>query len=306
MIDVPNEIRNGDVIPIFHISTGKDSVATALAAREAAVDISRLVCADTGWEKEPEFRQHLYAISYHLGPSIAIVGRPGGYEKLILERAAFPTKSGRNGTGRFCTEELKTKPLQEYHKDIQKKTGKQTAAVLGIRAEESDARAKMPTWKWDDEFECWTWLPIHSWTIQQVLEIHHKWSVPLHKLYRMGYDRVGCWPCTVYAGKGEIRRIAHDDPPTIDRVEALEKRATEIRAARNEEQPGRYSHPRATAFQTKTPGHVMGIREIVAWSRTTHGGRQLDLLPEPPRGGCAKWGMCDMGSQVDRNEQEQP
>lgn len=34
------------------------------------------------------------------------------------------------------------------------------------------------------------------------------------------------------------------------------------------------------------------IDEVVAWSRTARGGRQLTLIDEP-LGGCARWGLCE-------------
>jgi 3'-phosphoadenosine 5'-phosphosulfate sulfotransferase (PAPS reductase)/FAD synthetase len=295
MIDVPDLVRSGAVEPVYHLSTGKDSVATLCAAREAGLPLQWVACADTGWERAPDFAEHLAAVSAALDIKVRVVGRDGGMRQLVRERAAFPSRSGAHGTGRFCTEKLKTEPLQRFHEEVRAATGRDTVAVLGIRADESVARAAMPPWEWDDEFGCWTWLPIHRWSVTEVIETHHRHGVPLHPLYRQGYDRVGCWPCFVYAGKDEIRRIAQDDPARIAELEDLEREATEERARRNEERPGRYGHPVATAFQTRVPGRVMGIREIVAWSRTTRGGRQLDLLPEAPRGGCAKWGMCDAG-----------
>lgn len=33
------------------------------------------------------------------------------------------------------------------------------------------------------------------------------------------------------------------------------------------------------------------IREMVAWARTSHGGKRLAMFPEPS--GCARWGICE-------------
>lgn len=37
----------------------------------------------------------------------------------------------------------------------------------------------------------------------------------------------------------------------------------------------------------------MPIADVVAWSRTTRGGRQLKVIREEPQGGCFRWGMCE-------------
>ncbi len=37
----------------------------------------------------------------------------------------------------------------------------------------------------------------------------------------------------------------------------------------------------------------MKIDEVVAWSRTERGGRQLPMFPPVPDGGCFRWGMCE-------------
>lgn len=42
----------------------------------------------------------------------------------------------------------------------------------------------------------------------------------------------------------------------------------------------------------------MNIDQIVAWARTDDGGRQYSLFEKPPRGGCMKWGLCDMPEDV--------
>lgn len=69
------------------------------------------------------------------------------------------------------------------------------------------------------------------------------------------------------------------------------------RARRNGDTPGRYTHPDAQFFQTHRGARF--IDEIVAWSRTERGGRQLPMFAEPPDGGCFRWGLCDAPSEDD-------
>lgn len=126
-----------------------------------------------------------------------------------------------------------------------------------------------------------------------------------------------------------IRLIAKRTPRRIDQIRDLEKEMRELRHARNAETPGRYAWPdAATFFQTKNgrrvvmckldhdhaapPGEKFGpdckpvralvdhtpmdIDQIVAWAMTGDGGKQYDLFEPAPRGGCMRWGICDLGT----------
>lgn len=300
MIIVPDPIRSGEVLPVFHYSGGKDSGATLLACREAGIPIEHVAASDTQWELEPEWTDHLGAVERVLGIKIRRL-RSAGFQVLSMSKASFPARDAR-----WCTQWLKTVPLELFHERIQAIEGKQTAAVIGIRAEESKrpdgARAVAPVWEWDDWVDaengaqglgCWLWRPVKYFTIADVLTIHHRHGLPLHPLYRRGYDRVGCYPCSLYAGRDEIRRISQDRPDVIEACERLETAVTAVRAERNTEQPGRYGHPRATLFLSKLGSKPMGIRDVVVWANTTRGGRQLEMLQDRPLGGCNRWGMCD-------------
>jgi len=77
-------------------------------------------------------------------------------------------------------------------------------------------------------------------------------------------------------------------------IRNMEQVCTTMRAERNRIQPGRYAHPQASFFQNRNRGNAaMSIDEVVAWSRTARGGKHLPILPEPPSGGCFRWGLCE-------------
>lgn len=59
----------------------------------------------------------------------------------------------------------------------------------------------------------------------------------------------------------------------------------------------RYTWPEATFFLGRQTGPLPvapSIHDVVAWSRTSRGGRQLQLLDNEPHGGCMRWGLCDV------------
>lgn len=279
-----------DLVHVVSVSGGKDSTATVLALREAGI-AARYVFADTGWEHASTY-EHLDELCRILGITIDVVGADGGMLEQVRKRFGFPSRMQR-----WCTRKLKIEPLRAYHDSI----GVETVCVVGVRAAESDARAKMAEVEDDDEWGGLVWRPILRWSVDGVLAIHHRHGVPIHPLYRVGFDRVGfdrvgCWPC-IYASKDEIRTMADHDPKRIESIDALEREIDARRTFANAATPGRFVDMRAQFFQTSHAVKPMGIREVVEWSRTDRGGRQLPLLQPAPRGGCMRWGLCDVAPE---------
>jgi 3'-phosphoadenosine 5'-phosphosulfate sulfotransferase (PAPS reductase)/FAD synthetase len=293
-IQLPDEARGLHIVA--SVSGGKDSTALILALREAGIG-ARHVFADTGWEADETYayldylRKALEIVIDVVAASIDEHG-VGAMEERIRHRAGFPGRMQR-----WCTRELKIEPLRRYHDRLIVMTGIETVSAMGVRADESEARSRMP--EWDDEPEgprTWggyVWRPLIGWTIADVLGIHNRHGIKVNPLYQRGHSRVGCYPC-IFASKEEVALIAQHAPQRIDKIRQLEADMLALRIARNEDRPGRYKHVEdASFFQTRRQG-ITGIDAVVAWARTDHGGRQLPLLVPPPRGGCMRWGICDL------------
>lgn len=276
-IDIPTELP--DLQVVASVSGGKDSTALMLALREADVPF-RAVFADTGWEA-PQTYEYLDTLRRMICP-IDVVHPKRDMVQSIKHRANFPGRMQR-----WCTKELKLTPLRAYHDAIDG----ETVSAMGVRAEESEARSKMPIWADDDEWGGYVWRPLLNWALDDVIAIHRRHNVPMNPLYHAGFDRVGCFPC-IFSRKEEIRLLP---AWRIDEIERLEQEATEERARRNAEQPGRYAHAQASFFQTRDPRRdgAMSIREVQTWAQTDRGGRQLPLLQPVPQGGCMRWGTCE-------------
>lgn len=285
---------HADDVLVVSVSGGKDSTGTVLALRESGIP-ARYIFADTGWEAQETY-DYVGMLEARLGIAIDRVGATGGMVAKILQRAGFPARKQR-----WCTRELKVDLIRAWHDALIEREGVDTISAVGIRAEESEDRAKMATFGYDDLWGGYVWRPMLAATIADVLALHHRHDIPVNPLYRKGFSRVGCNPC-IYATKEEIELTARYFPERIDQIRELESECERLRAERNAVTPGRYSHPEATFFQAKMAERyvegkpvykAMYIDDVVSWSRTSRGGRQLKVIREEPQGGCFRWGMCE-------------
>lgn len=284
MIEIPPPFAALDSFEfVVSLSGGKDSAATSLALREAGIK-HRLVFADTGWEA-PETYAYLDTLRALLGPIDVVRAVRGGMLDIAAQKAGFPMRQGR-----WCTEKLKVEPLKAYRDTIERE-GREVVSVVGIRAEESEERAKFKVWEDCERWGGWVWRPILHWPIEEVLAIHHRHGVPVNPLYKRGHNRVGCYPC-IMANKDEVRLVAEHAPDRIALIRAKESEFSAERVRRNAAGEGNFEHLTATFFSPKAPG-VSKIDEVVAWSRTDRGGKQLPMFKEPPDGGCFRWGFCE-------------
>lgn len=282
-----SKLLDGRIV-VASVSGGKDSAALSLWLTEQGIE-HRRVFADTGWEHSSTYDYLRGPLSKVLGP-IDEVGHPGGMKALITKKAMFPSRLRR-----FCTEDLKVRPLSAYVRHIQDTEGECVSAV-GIRAAESKARSEMEEWEWSAAFDCETWRPLLRWSEQDVIDIHARHGLRPNPLYLKGANRVGCFPC-IFARKAEVKLVADLAPERIDEIRTMERQVSDGAKARGNASQFDLEHGYERTFfhgKLSREGKPFPIDTIVEWSRTGAGGKQYELIEEPAEEGCVRWGLCEV------------
>ena len=284
-----SELLKGRIV-IASVSGGKDSAALSLWLTEQGIEHER-VFMDTGWEHPLTYEYLETTLQDKLG-AITKISNDKKMEELVLHKGMFPSRMQR-----FCTQLLKVKPMQKYIRQRQEELGEVVNAV-GIRAAESESRAKMPEWEWQEGFDCEVWRPLIRWSEQDVIDIHKRHGLAPNPLYLKGATRVGCWPC-VYAKKDELRLMQEIDPHRVDKLRELEGLVTIKAKARAETKGETLDNPPGW-FQAKTGygRECWPIDKVMDWARTARGGRQFELFEAEPREqGCVRWGLCETNKE---------
>jgi 3'-phosphoadenosine 5'-phosphosulfate sulfotransferase (PAPS reductase)/FAD synthetase len=285
---------------VVSVSGGKDSAAVCLLLqREWGLDVERIFM-DTGWEHPVTYDYLRGPLTKALGP-VRELRAARLMEQRIRESGMFPSRRVR-----WCTRELKVEPARRYFRELQA-VGMDPVSVVGVRAEESRARSVMTEWEWNDDFDCEVWRPLIAWTEAEVIEIHRRHGLAPNPLYLAGARRVGCWPC-INSRKDEVRFIAEKDPARVELIRELESVVTDACKAKvaargevwGEKREGRgYSDADRLGFF----GAGKPIDSVVAWSRTTPGGKNLAMFaPDPADEGCMRWGMCEHAPALPSSE----
>ena len=277
--------------PIVGVSGGKDSTATCLHLLYnlglSKNDFDR-VFIDTGWENEKTYH-YIESLESIIGPIIKIKAEISlkkhqkeieyfekklGYESPMI-RMIFKNMNFPRNFIRWCTRELKLKPLKKYFDSLDY----DVLNVNGIRSEESLKRSKMNSFDWSDYLNCYTWRPLLQWTEKQVIEIHQKYNVIPNELYLNNHDRVGCYPC-IHSRKKDIKNLP---VARIEFIDELEQAINKIRKE-NDKSP--------CGFFTSRNQDLKSIKDFYKWALTSHGGKQYFLFDSNPQS-CMKWGLCD-------------
>ncbi len=209
---------------VFNLSGGKDSSASLFSALQALDAIGHphdrrlAIHADLGraeWKTTPAMVSRIAELA---GLPLTIVRRGAGdlfdrwrqrfeagkrrYEALETYNLIGPWSSA---SLRFCTSESKAQVIGPAL--ARQLRGETIINVLGIRRDESAARAATPEWKPDTRYAApgnrhgtamLLWYPLVHWTTRDVFAAHDALQIPLHEAYtEYGSSRLSCRFCVL-------------------------------------------------------------------------------------------------------------
>jgi 3'-phosphoadenosine 5'-phosphosulfate sulfotransferase (PAPS reductase)/FAD synthetase len=247
---------------VANSSAGKDSQAmldyVVEQCDQLKVPRSRLIVAhaDLGRVEWPGTRELAEEQARHYGLNFIAVSRPqGDLLDHILQRGMFPSP-----TVRFCTSNHKRGPVMTIFTRLAERTRQSNRGVcrilncLGMRAQESPARARRRPFapnelasngrRFVDD-----WMPIHSWSVDQVWQRIKASGVRHHPAYDLGMPRLSCCFC-IFSPRSALLLAGKHNPELLADYVAVEKRIghrfrlelsmAEVQEAVNRgEQPGR-------------------------------------------------------------------
>ncbi len=220
-------IRAGALIAI-NTSGGKDSQAmTILLSRIVPRDQIVAVHAPLGEVEWPGTIEHIEAT---LPAGVPLVMAPVSSGKSLLdhveERGMFP-----GARQRWCTAALKRGPIERELRRYLKahpRFGGRLVNAMGMRAEESPARARKAPWRRNDRMsvagrEVFDWLPVFDLSTDDVFRVIHDAGQSPHWAYAAGMSRLSCSFC-ILASRADLRRAAELRPALYRTYVELERR----------------------------------------------------------------------------------
>ena len=230
-IRLPSEcretIRAGALVAIS-TSGGKDSQAmTILLSRIVPRDRIIAVHAPLGEVEWPGTVEHIRAT---LPPGVPLILAPVASGKTLLDRVEERGK-WPDPARRWCTSDYKTGPIERELRHFLKanpRFGGRIVSAMGMRAEESSARAQKPPWRLNERNSragrrWFDWLPIFDFTETQVFDVIGNAGQSPHPAYAMGMSRLSCVFC-IMASRADLRMAAQLQPALYARYSDLERR----------------------------------------------------------------------------------
>lgn len=223
-IEISWQIDRGALFVVNH-SAGKDSQAMLIYLRGIGIPNDQLLIihADLGEVEWAGNQEHIQANSF--GLPIVLAKAKRGLLQMVEERGMFPSPSNRQ-----CTSDLKRGPIEREVRRYLKANpqfGGLVVNCMGMRAQESAARAKKPVFRFNARNskagrEWYDWLPIHSLTEAQVFKVIQQAGQKPHWAYSKGMSRLSCVFC-IMASQSDLTIAAQLNPELYRRYVELER-----------------------------------------------------------------------------------
>ena len=227
-------IENGAVFYCSH-SGGKDSQAM-YAYLTARIPHSQIVVvhADLGEVEWAGVQDHIVANITHELNVVRAQWKDGSEKTLLgMVERRYETRPDSpcwpSSAARFCTSDLKRDPVAKFIRNDMKARGATLAVnCMGLRAEESTARAKRPEWSLNKRLtnqsrEVYDWNPIHEWSTEEVFKgIEDAGQEPFWA-YADGNERLSCMFC-IMGSRNDIAHAARVNPDLLAKYSEIEER----------------------------------------------------------------------------------
>ena len=227
------------MVTIVQFSGGKDSMAALLWTLENITKKLLIVFCDTGFEAAETYKYIDYVEEKLSIPIIKIESKKyNGMFDMVEKKKRFPSTKAR-----FCTEELKVKPMIDFILD----SNEDFIAIQGIRADESLARSKMQKQctyfkfyfeAYNDKGKKHSYRgkevrkfakekvndilrPVFDWTADEVISYILEKGFEVNPLYKKGFKRVGCFPC-IMSNQTDIKSLNMFYPERIKEISDFE------------------------------------------------------------------------------------
>jgi 3'-phosphoadenosine 5'-phosphosulfate sulfotransferase (PAPS reductase)/FAD synthetase len=221
-------------IVLVNTSGGKDSqtmlrTVARLAALQGVTDRVVVVHADLGRVEWKGTRQLAELQARHYGLRFEVVSRSqNDLLDHIEARGKFPSSAAR-----YCTSDHKRGPIRTLMTRLVRELSLDRPVrilnCMGLRAQESSARAKKVEFRFDAPASTkttrhvWEWLPILDWSADEVWADIRSSGVPYHPAYDLGMPRLSCCFC-VLASKSALVLAAQHNPDLAAEYAAVEVR----------------------------------------------------------------------------------
>lgn len=223
--NINNLIKDEKTLFVVNHSGGKDSQAMFLYV-SSLIPKERIyvIHASLGEIEWPGTIEHIKnTIGEH---DFKVVSHAKGETLLTLaeKRGKFPSPSQRS-----CTSQLKTGPIdKEIRHELKRRGLLKVVSCMGMRAQESSARAKQPVFKLDENNSkagrsWYRWLPIHAWAKNEVFEYIKFFNQKPHWAYEKGMSRLSCCFC-IMSSKNDLKTAAKLRPDLLEKYDKLEKK----------------------------------------------------------------------------------
>lgn len=235
----PVEMLENGAALVLSVSGGKDSDAMShelldRRKREGWTGEVRMIHADLGkaeWKETPAYVENLaercgvplHVTRHSYGDLIDGIRRR--MDTLRAEGRLDTTPPFPSSAARYCTSDWKRAPISRWIRN-QYPTGNVVCA-MGLRAEESSARAKKPVFEVRDDCcsksrTVLNWNPILDWIVEEVwYTIDTLGNGIKHPAYGFGNERLSCALC-VLASQNDILNGAIHQPDTYEQLVILE------------------------------------------------------------------------------------